>query len=186
MNSFAFDWMLRQKAAAHVSLYILAELPVAPLTAIAERFLAHASLRLSCNHRGFLPLWREQLGDVSKPCSWPAVAAEDRRWRLRAAVDAVIANAYGLDRADYAHILASFSHKSFRLAFEFCGAAFDEVAATGLDAFCRKHDPYFDIPLATAHAQPAMHVNAAPDVPLIGGSPPVRPRRDRREGLGIT
>jgi hypothetical protein len=186
MNSLAFDWMLRQKAAAHVSLYILAELPVPPLTSIAERFLAHASLRMSCNHRGFLPLWREQLGDVSKPCCWPAIAAEDRRWRLRAAVDAVIADAYGLDRADYAHILASFSHKSFGLAFEFCVAAFDELAATGLDAFCRKHDPYFDIPLATAHAQPAMHVNAAPDVPLIGGSPPVRPRRDRREGLGIT
>ena len=76
MNSFAFDWMLRQKAAAHVSLYILTELPSPVLSPSADRFLAHASLRLSCNHRGFLPLWREQLGEASKPCSWPAVPAE--------------------------------------------------------------------------------------------------------------
>jgi hypothetical protein len=137
MNSFAFDWMLRQKAAAHVSLYILAELPSPLLTPIADQFLAHAALRLSCNHRGFLPLWREQLGDVSKPCSWPAVPAEDLRRRLRGAIDAVVANAYLLDRADYEHILGNFNHRSFMRAPEFCLAAFDQLAATGLDAFCR-------------------------------------------------
>jgi hypothetical protein len=156
MNSFAFDWMLRQKAAAHVSLYILAELPIPLLTPVADRFLAHASLRLSCNHRGFLPLWREQLGEVSKLCSWPAVPKEDRRWRLRAAMDAIVANAYGLDRADYEHILGSFSHRSFMRAPEFCLAAFDELAEMGLDAFCRAHDPYVDIPPVTRRAQPVL------------------------------
>ncbi|HXA21097.1 MAG TPA: hypothetical protein VNW90_02275 [Acetobacteraceae bacterium] len=161
VNSFAFDWMLRQKAAAHVSLYILAELPIPLLTPLADRFLAHASLRLSCNHRGFLPLWREQLGDVSKPCSWPAVPAEDHRWRLRAAMDAVIANVYGLDRADYEHILGSFSHKSFVCAPEFCLAAFDKLEATGLDAFCRAHGSYIDAPTVTKPAQPVINPNAA-------------------------
>jgi hypothetical protein len=160
MNSFAFDWMLRQKAAAHVSLYILAELPSPLLTPIADQFLAHASLRLSCNHRGFLPLWREQLGDVSKPCSWPAVPAEDLRRRLRGAIDAVVANAYVLDRADYEHILGSFSHRSFMRAPEFCLAAFDQLAATGLDAFCRAHDPYIDVPLVTKTARPVINPNA--------------------------
>ncbi len=160
MNSFALDWLLRQKAAAHVSLYILTELPIPPLSAIADRFLAHTSLRLSCNHRGFLPLWREQLSEASKPCSWPAVTTEDRRWRLRAAMDAVIANAYGLGRADYEHILESFSHRSFRPATELCLAAFEELTVMGLEAFCRNRDPYFDIPLATAPAQPAINLNA--------------------------
>ena len=67
MNSFAFDWLVRQKAAAHVSLYILAELPVPALSPDADRFLAHGCLRLCCNHRGFSPLWREQLGGAGAP-----------------------------------------------------------------------------------------------------------------------
>jgi hypothetical protein len=113
LNSFAFDWVLRQKAAAHVSLYILHELPSPLLAPNADRFLAHATLRLSCNHRGFLPLWREQVGaawhEAAKRSSWPAVPAKESRWRLRADMDAIVASAYGLDREDYAHILGSFS-----------------------------------------------------------------------------
>jgi hypothetical protein len=161
LNSFPFDWMLRQKAAAHVSLYILAELPSPPLSPIAERFLAHGTLRLCSNHRGFLPLWREQLGTAAKPCGWPAVPAERDRWRLRAAMDAVIAAAYRLARDDYAHILGSFRHRSFGDATEYCLSAFDDLAETDLQAFCRKHDPYADIPLATACAQPMLDLSAA-------------------------
>jgi hypothetical protein len=157
LNSFAFDWVLRQKAAAHVSLYILHELPSPLLAPNADRFLAHATLRLSCNHRGFLPLWREQVGaawhEAAKRSSWPAVPAKESRWRLRANMDAIVASAYGLDRADYTHILGSFSHKSFTHAPTFCLAAFDELAERGLEAFCNAHDPYFDIPLVTAPGQ---------------------------------
>jgi hypothetical protein len=160
LNSFPFDWMLRQKAAAHVSLYILAELPSPPLSPIAERFLAHGSLRLCSNHRGFLPLWREQLGAAAKPCGWPAVPAERDRWRLRAAMDAVIAAAYQLDRDAYAHILGSFHHRSFGHATEYCLSAFDDLAGTDLQAFCRMHDPYSDIPLVTACTQPMLDLSA--------------------------
>ena len=92
MNSFPFDWLLRQKAAAHVSLYILLELPAPQLDPDADRLLAHAALRLCCNHRGFAPLWREQLGvaweEASPRRSWPVIAVEADRWRLRAAMDA--------------------------------------------------------------------------------------------------
>ena len=63
--------------------------------------------------------------------SWPVVAAEADRWRLRAAMDAVIAHAYGLDRAQYERVLASFSHRSFRAAPALCLAAFDEFAQRG-------------------------------------------------------
>ena len=176
MNSFAFDWMLRQKAAAHVSLYILAGLPSPLLSATAERFLAHASLLLSCNHRGFSPLWKEQLGArYPKPCAWPAVPAEKHRWRLRAAMDAVIAHAYGLIRADYDHILGSFSHRSFQPAPEFCLAAFDELAAIGLEAFCRERDPHCNISLLTALAQPVIDWNVA----AATAQPPPRPDAPR-------
>ena len=75
-------------------------------------------------------------------------------------MDAVIAAVYRLDRDDYAHILRSFRHKSFSHAAEYCLAAFDDLARTGLQAFCRMHDPYSDIPLATACAQPMLDLSA--------------------------
>jgi hypothetical protein len=162
MNSFAFDWMLRQKAAAHVSLYILSDLPSPQLEPEADHFLAHATLRLCCNHRGFLPLWREQLGDAEPPHSWPAIATEEERWQLRAAMDAVIADGYGLNRGDYQHILDSFSHKSFPAAPAFCLAAFDALTTTGLAIFCRDHDPYHGVPLATTIAQPVITLPTVP------------------------
>jgi hypothetical protein len=138
-----------------------------PQTPKAERFLAHAALRLTCNHQGFLPLWRDQLGDLwrerSLPQSWPVISKTETRWRLRAAMDAVVATAYGLDRADYAHILGSFSHRSFQSASAFCLAAFDALGTHRLDAFCSAQDPYFDIPSVTAFAQPVIDLSVDPD-----------------------
>jgi hypothetical protein len=165
MNSFSFDWLLRQKASVHVSIYILSELPVPELSPDADRFLAHGCLRLSCNHRGFAGLWSEQLGDAWKEpiprYSWPAIPSATDRWDLRAMMDAVVAHAYGLDRARYQHVLSGFSHKSYPSAPELCLAAFDDLTARGLAAFCRKRDPYRDIPLAKAIAQPAIELPTA-------------------------
>jgi hypothetical protein len=160
MNSFSFDWLLRQRAAAHVSIYILADLPVPDLTPGAERFLAHACLRLCCNHRGFAALWTEQLGsawrEASSRRSWPVIAEDVHRWRLRTAMDAVVAHSYGLDRRQYERILASFSHKSFPTVPVLGLTAFDEFADVGLPAFCREHDPYCEIPLVTSIAKPVI------------------------------
>ncbi len=73
-------------------------------------------------------------------------------------MDAVIAHAYGLDRAQYERVLASFSHKSFPAAPALCLAAFDELGRVGLTQFCRDRDPYFDIPLVTKLAKPVIHL----------------------------
>ena len=62
MNSFAFDWIVRQKVGVHVGIYILSELPLPQLFVGAEAFLAHGCLRLCCHDAGFAPLWRDQLG----------------------------------------------------------------------------------------------------------------------------
>lgn len=168
MNTFAFDWLLRQRTGVHVSLYILSELPLPKLTRDADRFMAHAALRLCCNHQGFAPLWREQLGqawrEASAPLTWPAMVHEADRWRLRAAMDAVVASAYGLDSAQYKHVLASFSHKSYQAASALCLAAFDELARKGLAAFCGDHDPYCGIPRVNACARPAI------DLPATAGA----------------
>ncbi len=150
MNSFPFDWMLRQKSATHVSLYLLAGLAVPPLNESEQQFLAHGALRLVCNHEAYAPLWCEQLG-TRPPPHWPAVADEEARWQLRAAMDAVVARSYGLTRADYAAILAGFSHRSAPASPALCLAAFDELAAIGLDAFRGTYDPYVDVPLISSN-----------------------------------
>ena len=136
--------------ASNVTLFVLNLMPIkVPLK--AERLLAHTSLRLSCNHAGYAPLWREQLGDAwrepAPPFTWPVLARDDARWAVRAAIDAVVAQAYGLDREQYAHVLSTFSHKSYPKALALCLARFDELAEIGLEAFTRKWDPYWDVPL---------------------------------------
>ena len=113
--------------------------------------LAHQSLRLICNHTGYAPLWREQLGnswrEPAPPFTWPVLAGDDARWAVRVAIDAVVAQAYGLDREQYAHVLSTFSHKSYPKAPALCLARFDELAEIGLDTLTRKWDPYWDVPL---------------------------------------
>jgi hypothetical protein len=158
MNSFAFDWLVRQKVGVHVSIYILSELPLPGLLADAEAFLAHGCLRLCCNDAAFASLWRDQLGAAWSECapkaSWPAMPTEQDGWKLRAALDAVVAHGYALSRSEYQRVLESFSHKSRLDAPELCLAAFDELARIGQDAFCRLHDPYCNVPLVTTLAQP--------------------------------
>jgi len=159
INSFVFDWALRQKTAATVNLFILEACPVCEPPADAARLLVHGALRLSCNHTAYAPLWQEQLGrcwrEASPSGTWPVLASLEARWRVRAAMDAMVAQAYGLARADYEHILSSFVHKRFPAMPTLCLGAFDTLAAQGLAAFCRSHDPYDDMPLVLARAKPA-------------------------------
>ena len=83
-NSFTFDWLVRRKAATHLSLYLLAALPMPELSDAERAFLARSVEVLS--NRSHLD--------------------------LRARVDAVVARAYGLDLDGYRHVLKGFSHKS--------------------------------------------------------------------------
>jgi hypothetical protein len=201
-NTFCLDWTFRQKGGANVNLFILNGCPVPALGEAQERLLAHAALRLSCNHEGYAPLWQEQLGsewrEERKKHGWPVLEAEDDRWAVRAAIDAVVAAAYGLNHGQYAHVLASFSHKSYPRAPELCLQAFDDLAKRGLAAFCKKHDPYWDIPLVTTLPKPVLDLpagDAPPPItktgqialfqdngPLLGGpKPAVAPSRPRRK-----
>jgi hypothetical protein len=127
-NSFTFDWLVRQKAATHLSLYLLDALPVPDLDAAACRLLARGALALSCNHPGYDALWRDQ--GMAGPVA-PAPENADRRWALRAKIDAVVARAYGLPRLQYAHVLESFSHRSFPDAAKLCLQAFDDLTEAG-------------------------------------------------------
>lgn len=159
LNSFPLDWNLRLRITNTLNVFIVQALPFAEVGQ-GRSFAAHAALRLTCNHEGYAPLWQEQLGDAwhePKPRhTWPVLVSNDERWAVRAAIDAVVADAYGLDRDQYAHVLSTFSHKSYPKAPELCLAAFDELKAIGLEAFTRKHDPYWDIPLNESLPKPVI------------------------------
>jgi len=170
-NAFCFDFLLRTKVAATVNLFILESIPVPSeaLAGVRSHFLAHAALRLTCNHEGYDALWVEQLGDVWRERgaarSYPVLADPGDRWALRAAIDAVVAQAYGLSREQYAHVLSGFSHSSYPDAPQLCLGAFDELGRIGLEAFCREHDPYADMPLNDALPQPVIDLSATVALP---------------------
>lgn len=150
INSFFVDWQVRQKAGTHVSAYIFRSIRI-PVQIAARSFFSHSALRLTCNHSGYDPLWREQVGEEWREgkakYAWPALEGDDARWEVRAAIDAVVAEGYGLSRDQYAHVLSTFSHKSYPKAPALCLAKFDELKNIGLEAFTQKHDPYWDIPV---------------------------------------
>nr|WP_294560818.1 N-6 DNA methylase [uncultured Rhodopila sp.] len=133
-NAFPFDWLVRQKAATHLSLYILDALPMPDLGEAQRRFLARAAQRLSCMHAGFDALWRALIGGERPESAAPP--------QLRAQIDAVVADAYGLDRLAYRHLLGGFSHRSWPDAPALCLDAFDAVHRLGAEAFCRQYDPF--------------------------------------------
>lgn len=145
MNSFVFDWSLRMRLTNTLNLFIVESLPI-PAVVGRDAFLSHQALRLSCNHAGYAALWADQLGtawrEAGHPLAFPVLPTGDERWQVRAAMDAVLADAYGLDQRDYRHVLSSFSHRTFPAAAEACVAAFDELQTIGLEAFVKKHDAY--------------------------------------------
>src|SRR5262249_8421918 len=98
LNTYLFDWILQLRVRSYLNLFMLLATPIPrPPSSV---LMVHSALRLSCNHSGYAPLWREQLGDAWRepgkpPFAWPALATEDERWQVRAAIDAVVATAYG-------------------------------------------------------------------------------------------
>ncbi len=170
-NTFPFDWTVRLRAAANISKFILFSCFIPNIYGVG-RFLRSQPLRLVANHAGYEPLWREQLGDIwrepNPSYTWPVLNGDDERWAVRAAIDVVVAQAYDLNREQYAHVLSTFSHRSYPRAPELCLARFDELQAIGLEAFTHKYDPYWDIPLNENLPEPVI------DLPL-----PEQPEEER-------
>ena len=85
--------------------------------------------------------------------------------------DAVVAEAYGLSRAQYAHVLGGFSHRSDPAGAERCLAAYDALQSEGLAAFVRARDPYDAVALVDALPQPVLtwDAGAGGDAPAAGG-----------------
>ncbi len=170
MNSYPIDFLGRLKGTSHVSLFMVEGLPVPKLP---ESFLAHNCLRLTANHSGYAPLWKEQIGDARREKtpsnSWPVIQGEEERWSVKAMIDAVVANGYGFSREAYSHILSTFSHKSYPDAPACCLYYFNEIQKIGIEEFIKKNDPYWDIPLNKDLPKPVLSlgVSESGDIPSL-------------------
>jgi hypothetical protein len=94
-------------------------------------------------------------------------------------IDSVVAYAYGLTRDQYAHVLGTFNHTSYKRAPRQCLAAFDELQSIGLEAFTKKHDPHWDIALNGNLPQPLI------DLPIPGAKTGELPRPHTGELLDL-
>ncbi len=105
-NSFAVDYMIRSSVSSHLSFYYVYQLPIPRLPPDDRAFLAIAnrSARLICSSPEF--------GSVAHEfgLSGPGDGATDpvERARLRAELDGIIANLYGLTEKEFAYILTTF------------------------------------------------------------------------------
>jgi hypothetical protein len=172
-NTFCFDWLCRQMMGANVTLFVLGLIPF-PRISEEKAFLSHACLRLLANHDAFASLWTDQLGDTWRESSpsmfFPVIKDEISHWTLRAAIDAVVAKAYCLARSDYEHILASFNHRSFPKSPCLCLEAFDELQEIGIEAFVKKYDPYWGIPLNENLPQPVLDLEIPGQTGIVQAS----------------
>jgi hypothetical protein len=114
-NSLIFDFVNRFKVVLHASPFLLAQAPLPRVLRDHPTFgaLVSRAARLSCTTSEFADLW-DTIATTSPdflPVPWqPTLAATDPRERaqLRAEIDALVADLYGLSEADFAYILTTF------------------------------------------------------------------------------
>lgn len=152
LNSSTANYLLSTTADLNINLFALRRLPWPKR--LPQAFIAHTVLRLVTNHPGFLPLWQEQLGpDIAlpPPSSMPVVAPPAARMALQGVLDAVVATAYGMTRAQYHLVLSRLGdEQGYRLG----AASYDELAADGEQAFVERQDPHSAISLCLSLPQP--------------------------------
>lgn len=115
-NSFALDFRMRMGlSGGNANLFTLCPLPLPeiPAESGAARDLVVAVCRLCCSTDETSGFWNEiaSFHADAMPSPWrPECAATDprERARLRARIDALVADLYGLSVEDYAYILSTF------------------------------------------------------------------------------
>lgn len=106
LNSFACDFITRQKVTAHCSIFYVYQLPVPRLTEGDRYFneIVERAAKLICTTPEFDELAQEVgLGSHSSD-----VTDETERAKLRAELDGMIAHLYGLTEEEFAYILTTF------------------------------------------------------------------------------
>ena len=111
LNSFAIDYIIRQKVTNHCNMFYVYQLPVPRLAAANAAFapIVQRAAQLICTTQEFDALAKE----VSTALKLPAAAVKGvtdaaARARLRAELDALVAHLYALTESEFTHILTTF------------------------------------------------------------------------------
>ena len=109
LNSFALDWLIRQKVTTHCSFFYVYQLPIPRLTAAHPDFLplAERAARLVGTAPEFDDLLKEVFGKTATHQTHGVTAPQDRL-TLRAEIDALVARLYDLTTEEFQHILTTF------------------------------------------------------------------------------
>ncbi len=106
LNSLVFDYALRQRVSANLTMFFIYQLPMPRLTSADSRFrlIVSRAARLVCTASEFDDLAKEVgLKGHKQGETDPA-----KRAQLRAELDGLIAHLYGLSEEEFTHILATF------------------------------------------------------------------------------
>lgn len=108
LNSFLIDWFLRQQVTTNINMFYIYQLPVPRLKKTDKWFkpIIEKTAKLICTTQEFADLWEEVM-----PTNWDAnvsANSEEERNQLRAELDGIIANIYGLTEEEFTYILTTF------------------------------------------------------------------------------
>ena len=111
-NSFAMDWVLRQKVTTTINFFYLYQLPVPRLSASNPRFspIIQRAARLICTTPEFDDL-AQATGLTPKTSAGRTeygTTDPTERAKLRAELDGLVAHLYGLSEEEFTHILGTF------------------------------------------------------------------------------
>ncbi|MEZ2275418.1 MAG: DNA methyltransferase [Microcoleus sp.] len=106
LNSFCFDFALRQKVSANLTMFFIYQTPVPRLTTGDKYFwdIVQRAAKLICT----APEFDELAQEVGLNSHREGVTDETERAQLRAELDGIIAHLYGLTDAEFAYILTTF------------------------------------------------------------------------------
>ncbi len=105
-NSLVVDWMLRNRVTTNINMFYIYQLPIPRLTEHDPQFapIVERAAKLICTTPEFDDLAREVgLGSHANGVTDPT-----ERVKLRAELDGLVAHLYGLDEAEFTHILSTF------------------------------------------------------------------------------
>lgn len=150
-NSFVLDWVARARVSGtQVDNHIVDDLPMLSTTLNAiSRILTINTLRLNATHPAFAREWLHYQARFRPTHAWQSdwALTPSERLRLRAINDALVAHGFGLNAAEFTHILdpdptnpRGFWRVDRELAVErrlttVAFAAFQDLQSRGLDAF---------------------------------------------------
>jgi type I restriction-modification system DNA methylase subunit len=106
LNSFACDFIIRQKVTAHCNMFYVYQLPVPRLTKSDRYFndIVQRAAKLICT----TPEFDELAQEVGLGSHQQGVTDETERANLRAELDGMVAHLYGLTEDEFSYILTTF------------------------------------------------------------------------------